>query len=204
MFTPILVMGGILIGIYTTTEAAIIGALYVILIEIVIYRAMKLSDLYRIIIDSAKITGVVLFLIANSFMLTYVILLSRVPIIVTTYLQPLIPNATVALLVIAGILLVTGCFLDLAPALLIFTPIIYPFALKFGISPIHLGVVIVMVLAVGLFTPPVGQTLYISALIAGAPIEVVSRDVLWFIGSIVIVVAMVIFINPITMWLAAF
>lgn len=204
MFTPILVMGGILIGIYTTTEAAIIGALYVILIEVVIYRGMKLSDLYRIIIDSAKMTGVVLFLIACSFMLTYVILLSRVPVIVTAYLQPLIPNATVALLVIAGILLLTGCFLDLAPSLLIFTPIIYPFALKFGISPIHLGVVIVMVLAVGLFTPPVGQTLYISALIAGAPIEVVSRDVLWFIGSIMIVVMLVIFIKPMTMWLAAF
>jgi tripartite ATP-independent transporter DctP family solute receptor len=77
-------------------------------------------------------------------------------------------------------------------------------ALKFGINPIQLGVVIVMVLAVGLFTPPVGQTLYISALIAGAPIEVVSRDILWFMGSIVIVVAMVIFINPMIMWLAAF
>jgi C4-dicarboxylate transporter DctM subunit len=204
MFTPILVMGGILIGAYTTTEAAIIGALYVILVEVLIYKGMKISDLYRIIIGSAKMTGVVLFLIATSFMLTYVILLSRVPVIVTAYLQPLIPNATVALLVIAGILLVTGCFLDLAPALLIFTPIIYPFALKFGIDPIHLGVVIVMVLGIGLFTPPVGQTLYISALIAEAPIEVVSRDILWFIGSIVIVVSLVIFVKPLTMWLAAF
>jgi tripartite ATP-independent transporter DctM subunit len=202
MFTPVLVMGGILAGVYTTTEAALFGALYVILIELFIYKGMTLKGLYQIIIESAKITGVVIFLIATSFMLTYVILLSRVPVILTAYLQTIIPNGTAALLIIAGILLVTGCFLDLAPALLIFTPLLYPLGLKFGVHPVQLGIVIVMVLAVGLFTPPVGQTLYISALIAKTPIEKVSRDIVWFLVAIVLVVFLVIFFPHQTMFLA--
>ena len=202
MLTPVLVMGGILGGIYTTTEAAIFGAIYVILIEFFFYKGLDLKTLYQTVVDSAKVTGVVIFLIATSFMLTYVILLSRVPAILTAHLQSIIPNGTVALLSIAGVLLVTGCFLDLAPSLLIFTPLLYPLALKFGINPIQLGIVIVMVLAVGLFTPPVGQTLYISALIAKSPIEAVSRNIIWFLISIVLVVMLVIFFPHQTMFLA--
>jgi tripartite ATP-independent transporter DctM subunit len=202
MFTPILVMGGILLGVYTTTEAAIFGALYVILIELIIYKGLKIRELYRILIDSAKVTGVVIFLIATSFMLTYVILISGTPAILAEKVGEFIPNSTVALVSIACVLLVTGCFLDLAPALLIFTPIFYPMGLKFGVNPIQLGIVIDMVLAVGLFTPPVGQTLYISALIAKTPIENVSRDILWFLVAIVMVVVLAIFFPHQTMWLA--
>lgn len=202
LFTPVLVMGGILFGVYTTTEAAIFGALYVILIELFFYKGLTLKNLYSIIVQSAKVTGVVLFLIATSFMLTYVILLSGLPGILTASLESIIPNATVALLAIAGVLLVTGTFLDLAPSLLIFTPIFYPLALKFGVHPVQLGVVIVMVLAVGLFTPPVGQTLYISALLAETPIEDVSRNIFWFLTVIVFVVALAIFFPHATMFLA--
>jgi tripartite ATP-independent transporter DctM subunit len=202
LLTPILVMGGILFGVYTTTEAAIFGALYVILIELFFYKGLTLKSLYYIIVQSAKVTGVVLFLIATSFMLTYVILLSGLPGILTASLESILPNATVALLAIAGVLLVTGTFLDLAPSLLIFTPIFYPLALKFGVNPVQLGVVIVMVLAVGLFTPPVGQTLYISALLAETPIEDVSRNIFWFLTVIVFVVALTIFFPHATMFLA--
>jgi len=148
------------------------------------------------------VTGVVIFLIATSFMLTYVILLSGAPAILTAKLESVIPNSTVALLSIAGVILITGCFLDLAPSLLIFTPIFYPMALKFGVDPTQLGVVLVMVLGVGLFTPPVGQTLYISALIAKTPIEDVSRDIIWFLISIVMVVLLAIFFPHETMFLA--
>jgi tripartite ATP-independent transporter DctM subunit len=197
-----LVMGGILFGVYTTTEAAIFGALYVILIELFFYKGLSFKSLYSVIIQSAKVTGVVLFLIATSFMLTYVILLSGLPAIMTASLESIIPNGTVALLAIAGVLLVTGTFLDLAPSLLIFTPILYPLAMKFGVNPVQLGVVIVMILAIGLFTPPVGQTLYISALLAETPIEDVSRNIFWFLTAIVFVVALTIFFPHATMFLA--
>ena len=202
LFTPVLVMGGILFGVYTTTEAAIFGALYVIFIELVFYKGLDLKSLLNIVIQSAKVTGVVLFLIATSFMLTYVILLSGLPAILTASLESIIPNGTVALLSIAGVLLITGTFLDLAPSLLIFTPILYPLAMKFGVNPVQLGVVIVMILAVGLFTPPVGQTLYISALLAETPIENVSRNILWFLLAIVFVVVLTIFFPHATMFLA--
>jgi tripartite ATP-independent transporter DctM subunit len=203
LFIPVIVMGGILAGVYTTTEAALIGAVYVIVIEIFFYTSFSLKALFKMFVESAKVSGVVLLLIATSLMLTYVIVVSRVPVALQATLVKYIPSGDLALLTITGMLLVIGCFLDLAPSLLIFTPIFYPFATNLGVDPIQLGVVITMVLGVGLFTPPVGQTLYISALIADAPIEVVGRDVLWFLLAIVLVVLLVIFYLPTTLWMAA-
>ena len=126
-------------------------------------------------------TGVVLFLIATSFMLTYLIMISRVPVVLSNELQAILPNGTVALLAIAGVLLITGCFLDLAPSLLIFTPILYPLALKFGVIRSNWAWSSSWCWPWGLFTPPVGQTLYISALIAGNAHREVSRDIIWAI-----------------------
>ncbi len=202
LFIPIIVMGGILAGIYTTTEAALIGAVYVICIEMIYYRAFGLKDLFGMLVESAKVSGVVVFLIASSLMLTYVIVLSGVPQAMQSSLVKYISSGHLALVIITAILLITGCFLDLTPSLLIFTPIFFPFATNLGVDPIQLGVVTTMVLGIGLFTPPVGQTLYVSALVAQAPIEVVSRDVIWFLGAIMIVVLLVIFYTPTTMWLA--
>jgi tripartite ATP-independent transporter DctM subunit len=202
LFIPVIVMGGILAGIYTTTEAALMGAFYVIVIEMFYYKAFGPKDLFRMLVESAKVTGVVVLLIATSLMLTYVIVLSRVPLALQASLVKFIPNGHLALLVITVILLVTGCFLDLTPSLLIFTPIFFPFATNLGVDPIQLGVVITMVLGIGLFTPPVGQTLYISALIADAPIEVVSRDIMWFLVAIVAIILVVIFYLPTTLWMA--
>jgi tripartite ATP-independent transporter DctM subunit len=203
LFIPVIVMGGILAGVYTTTEAALIGAVYVVAIEIFFYKSFGFKELFNMFVESAKVSGVVLLLIAMSLMLTYVIVVSRVPVALQAILTQYITNSTLALLTITAMLLVIGCFLDLAPSLLIFTPIFYPFATNLGVDPIQLGVVICMVLGVGLFTPPVGQTLYISALIADAPIEVVSRDIIWFLIAIVLVVLLVIFYLPTTMWMAS-
>jgi tripartite ATP-independent transporter DctM subunit len=203
LFIPVIVMGGILAGIYTTTEAALMGAFYVIVIEMFYYKAFGLKDLFGMLVESAKVTGVVVLLIATSLMLTYVIVLSKVPLALQASLVKYIPNGHLALVVITTILLVTGCFLDLTPSLLIFTPIFFPFATNLGVDPVQLGVVITMVLGIGLFTPPVGQTLYISALIADAPIEVVSRDVLWFLAAIAAIILLVIFYLPTTSWMAA-
>jgi tripartite ATP-independent transporter DctM subunit len=204
LFIPVLVLGGILAGIYTTTEAALIGALYVLAIESLIYKAFSAKEIFAMMVESAKVTGVVIFLIATSMMLTYVIVVSQIPALLQAGLAEFIPNGTMALLAISGILLVTGCFLDLAPSLLIFTPIFYPFAVKLGTDPIQLGVVITMVLGIGLFTPPVGQTLYISALIADTPIEEVSRDIMLFLTAIMLVVLLVIFFPPVALWMASF
>jgi len=203
LFIPVIVMGGILAGIYTTTEAALMGALYVIVIEMFYYKAFGPKALFSMLVESAKVTGVVVMLIATSLMLTYVIVLSKVPQALQASLVQYIPNGHLALIVITAILLVTGCFLDLTPSLLIFTPIFFPFATNLGVDPVQLGVVITMVLGIGLFTPPVGQTLYISALVADAPIEVVSRDIMWFLAAIATVILLVIFYLPATSWMAA-
>ena len=203
LFIPVIVMGGILAGVYTTTEAALTGAVYVVVVEMTFYKSFGFKDLFNMFVESAKVSGVVLLLIAMSLILTYVIVVSGVPVALQATLAQYITNGTLAMLTITAMLLVIGCFLDLAPSLLIFTPIFYPFATNLGVDPIQLGVVICMVLGVGLFTPPVGQTLYISALIADAPIEMVSRDILWFLVAIVLVVLLVIFYLPTTLWMAS-
>jgi TRAP-type C4-dicarboxylate transport system permease large subunit len=115
-----------------------------------------------------------------------------------------VPNGTIALLIITGFYLVTGCFLDLAPSLLIFTPIFFPFAVKFGVDPILLGLITTMVLGIGLFTPPVGSTLYISALIAKVTLEEASRDVVTFVAAITLIVVLVVLFPPIALWMTAF
>jgi tripartite ATP-independent transporter DctM subunit len=204
LFIPIIVLGGILGGIYTTTEAAMIGAVYVIIIETFFYKAFSFKKIWAMMVESAKVTGVVIFMIANSFMLTYIIVVSGIPTLIQEIFGRVVPNGTIALLIIAGFYLITGCFLDLAPSLLIFTPIFFPFAVKFGVDPILLGLITTAVLGIGLFTPPVGSTLYISSLIADIPLEVASGDVVKFVAAITLVVVLIILIPSIALWLAAF
>jgi tripartite ATP-independent transporter DctM subunit len=204
LFIPVIVLGGILGGIYTTTEAAMIGALYVIVIETIFYKAFTPKKIWDMMVESAKVTGVVIFMIANSFMLTYVIIVSRIPTMIQEVFGRVVPNGTIALLVITGFYLITGCFLDLAPSLLIFTPIFFPFAVKFGVDPILLGLITTMVLGIGLFTPPVGSTLYISALIANITIEEASRDVMIFVMAITLIVVLVVLFPPIVLWMTKF
>ena len=188
-------------GVYTTTEAALIGRFYVIAIEMLYYKAFSLKDLFGMFVESAKVTGVVILLIATSLMLTYVIVLSKVPLALQDTLVKYVPNGHMALIVITAILLFTGCFLDLTPSLLIFTPVFFPFATKLGVDPIQLGVVMTMVLGIGLFTPPVGQTLYISALVAEAPSKSSAGTSCGFCGDRVRCAA-VIFYLPTTLWMA--
>jgi tripartite ATP-independent transporter DctM subunit len=204
LFIPVIVLGGILGGIYTTTEAAMIGAVYVIIIETFFYKAFSTKKIWGMMVESAKVTGVVIFMIANSFMLTYVIIVSRIPAMIQEVFGRVVPNGTIALLVITGFYLITGCFLDLAPSLLIFTPIFFPFAVKFGVDPILLGLITTMVLGIGLFTPPVGSTLYISALIADITLEKASRDVMIFVTAITLIVVLVILFPPIALWMTKF
>jgi tripartite ATP-independent transporter DctM subunit len=204
LLIPIIVLGGILAGIYTTTEAAMIGALYVIVIETFLYKAFSPKKIWAMMVEASKVTGVVILMIATSFMLTYVIVISRLPAMIQETFGRVVPNGTIALLIITGFYLVTGCFLDLAPSLLIFTPIFFPFAVKFGVDPILLGLITTMVLGIGLFTPPVGSTLYISALIAKVTLEEASRDVVTFVAAITLIVVLVVLFPPIALWMTAF
>ena len=204
LFTLIIVLGGILFGFYNTTEAAIIGAVYVILIELFIYKGLKISQLFPIFIDSAKITGVVMFVISTSFSLSYISAVNRIPQMIESRFFPLIPNATIALLAITILLLIVGCFLDLVPALLIFTPIIVPLCIKFGVDLIQLGIIITIILAIGLITPPVGQCLYVSTLIAGEKLETIAKDCIYFIISILAVLFLIMIFPPVTLWLSKY
>nr|WP_284302267.1 TRAP transporter large permease subunit [Mobilicoccus caccae] len=166
-----------------------------------VYRALKVSDLPRILLDAARTTAIVMILVAVSTALSFVMSFSHIPGMVSDAMLGLSSNPTVILLVMMAILLVVGCFMDPTPAILIFTPIFLPVVETFGVDPLHFGTMIVYNLCVGVITPPVGNVLFVGARVAGLRIEPVVAKLAWFLLAIVIGLFVVVFVPQISLWL---
>jgi len=166
----IVVIGGIVAGIFTATEGAAIAVLYSIILA-VFYRQIKLSDIPKILIDTVVMTSIVLFLVGASSIMSWVMAYAGIPQAITTFLLSVSDNPIIILLLINIILLVVGTFMDITPAILIFTPIFYPIAMQIGLDPVHFGVILVLNLCIGITTPPVGSALFVGSSIANVSIE---------------------------------
>ncbi len=158
-----IVVGGIVAGFFTATEASAFAVVYSLILGLAVHREMKLSDLPGVIIKSAETTGIVLFLIAVSTGMAWMLAYSGLPGAIAEGLLTIAENPILLLLVINIILLIVGAFLDITPAILIFTPILLPVAVALGISPVHFGMIMVFNLSIGLLTPPVGTVLFVGA-----------------------------------------
>lgn len=196
----VIVVGGILGGFFTATESSAIAVVYCLVLGFV-YRALKVSDLPRILLDAARTTAIVMILVAVSTALSFVMSFSHIPGMVSDAMLGLSSNPTIILLVMMAILLVVGCFMDPTPAILIFTPIFLPVVETFGIDPLHFGTMIVYNLCVGVITPPVGNVLFVGARVAGLRIEPVVAKLAWFLLAIVIGLFVVVFVPQISLWL---
>lgn len=196
----IIVVGGILAGIFTATESSAIAVVYCLILGYV-YRAIKVSDLPRTLLDAARTTAIVMLLDGVSTALSFVMSFSHIPGMVSDALLGLSDSPTVILIIMMMILLVVGCFMDPTPAILIFTPIFLPIVETFGIDPLHFGTMIVYNLCVGVITPPVGNVLFIGARVAGLRIEPVVGKLVWFLLAIVIGLFVVVFVPQLSMWL---
>lgn len=201
LFMLIIVIGGIVAGFFTATEASAIAVLYSLILAF-LYREIKVHHLPSIILNSVKTTAVVMLLIATSIALSWIMSYENIPQNVSAGLMDVSNNPFVILLIINLILLFVGIFMDMTPAVLIFTPIFLPVVTtQLGLSPIHFGIIMVLNLSIGLCTPPVGSVLFIGCSVAKIPIANVIRPLVPLFIAMIIVLLLVTYIPALSLWL---
>lgn len=183
----VLVLGGILLGWFTATEASAIAVLYAALLSIFVYREVKLRDIPGILLECGVTTAVVMLLIGASMAMSWVLAFQDIPQNISTALLGLTNSRIVILLIINVLLLFVGTFMDMTPAILIFTPIFLPIVEKLGVHPIHFGIVMIMNLCIGICTPPVGTCLFVGCGIADTTITKILPHILPFFAAMVVV-----------------
>ena len=198
LLAVILVMGGILGGFFTATEAGVVMCLYCLLLA-VLYREITFKTFYDMLADTMKSSATILFLIAASSIMSYVMSYSGIPAAISEGLMSISNNRYVILLIMNVFLLITGCFLDLTPAVLIFTPIFLPIATSIGMSPVHFGLMLITNLGIGSVTPPVGSCLFVGCGVAKVKIEGVTKYIIPLFFGMVVALFLITYIPAIPM-----
>lgn len=200
----IIVIGGIIAGIFTATEASAVAVLYTLVLAM-IYGEIKIADIPSILLKTVEVTAMVLFLVGTSIGLSWIMSYENIPQEVSKGLLNLSDNPFVILLVINFILLAVGIFMDMTPAVLIFTPIFLPVVTsQLGMDPIHFGIIMVMNLSIGLGTPPVGSLLFIGCSVAQVSIRDVIKPLLPLFVAMLIVLLLVTYVPMLSLWLPHF
>lgn len=203
LFMIFLVIGGIIGGIFTATEAGAIAVLYSLILAVGIYREVKVSELSGIMMKAAETTAIVLALIATSSAMSWILSYEQIPQTISAAMLTLSENPLLILLMINLILLLVGAFMDMTPAVLIFTPIFLPVAIELGMSPLHFGIMMVLNLSIGLVSPPVGSVLFVSCAIAKTRIEAIIKPMLPLYLAMFVVLMLVTYIPAISEFLPA-
>lgn len=197
----IIVIGGIIKGVFTPTEGSIVAVVYTLLLSMIFYRTINLKNLISIFEESAKMTGVIVFLIGVSTIMSWVMAFTGVPQAISTLILGITNNKYIILLLMNLLLLFIGTFMDVTPAILIFTPIFLPIVKAFGMSPIQFGIIIVFNLCIGNITPPVGNTLFVGVKVGNLKIEDVMRELIKYYVVIIIVLMFVTYIPDLSLYL---
>ena len=199
LLMPIIILGGIYGGIFTPTEAAAVAVVYGLIIGVFVYKTVKFKDLKQILIDSASTTATIMFITACASLFAYVLTRARLDVAISNGLINLTNGSTFVFFIIVNILLlIAGCFLDSTSALYIFTPLFVPVAQALGVDMIHLGVVMIVNLAIGLFTPPVGVNLYVACGVANVDLKKISRAVVPLLIASLVVLLIITYIPGIS------
>lgn len=197
----IIVIGGIIGGIFTATEGSVVAVVYSLLLSLFGYKSIKIKDLPQILKDSAEMTGIIIFLIGVSSIMSWVMAFTNIPELVSTGLLSISNNKFVILLMINIILLIVGTFMDMTPACLIFTPIFLPVCQALGMNTVHFGIMMIFNLCIGTITPPVGTTLFVGVKVGGVKIETVFKQLLIYFAAIFAVLLLVTYIPQLSLWL---
>ncbi|EAO2486498.1 TRAP transporter large permease [Salmonella enterica] len=197
----VIIVGGIVQGIFTAIEASAIAVVYTLLLTMVFYRTLKIKDLPSILLQTVVMTGVIMFLLATSSAMSFSISITNIPAALSDMILGISANKLVILLVITVFLLIIGAFMDIGPAILIFTPILLPIMAKLGVDPVHFGIIMIYNLAIGTITPPVGSGLYVGASVGKVKVEEVIKPLLPFYGAIIGVLLLITYIPEITLFL---
>ena len=178
LFLIVVVIGGIIGGIFTATEAGAIAVVYSLLLSVCIYREVKIKELPEILIKSVETTAIVMLLISTSTAMSWMLSFENIPAAFSEFMLGISDNPIIVLLLMNLVLILVGAFLDMTPAVLIFTPIFLPVAMDFGMSPLQFGIMIVLNLSIGLCSPPVGSVLFITCAIAKTKLEEILRPLI--------------------------
>ncbi|ECI7827037.1 TRAP transporter large permease [Salmonella enterica subsp. enterica] len=197
----VIIVGGIVQGIFTAIEASAIAVVYTLLLTMVFYRTLKIKNLPSILLQTVVMTGVIMFLLATSSAMSFSMSITNIPAALSDMILGISANKLVILLVITVFLLIIGAFMDIGPAILIFTPILLPIMAKLGVDPVHFGIIMIYNLAIGTITPPVGSGLYVGASVGKVKVEEVIKPLLPFYGAIIGVLLLITYIPEITLFL---
>ena len=201
LFLIVIVIGGILAGIFTATEAAAIAVVYAFVLAVMVYREVKLSDLPDLLLQTGLTTAIVMMLIGASSALSWIMTIANIPQTVSAALLGLSDNPILILLTINLLLLCVGTFMDMAPAVLIFTPIFLPVVVSLGMHEVHFGIMMIANLCIGLCTPPVGTCLFIGCGVGKTTIASVTKTMLPFFLSMVCALLVITYVPAVSLWL---
>jgi len=201
LVTIAIILGGILTGVFTPTESAAVACVYAFLVTMFVYRDCKWSELPKLVARVVRTVGMVMIMIGFSIAFGYMMAILQVPAKAAAFFVAISSDKYVFLLYINVLLLLLGTFMDLAPMLLICTPIFLPVIKQFGIDPVHFGIIMILNLGIGLLTPPVGPTMVVGCAIGGVSMEAVSRSILVFYVPMLIVLALVTYLPVLSLWL---
>jgi tripartite ATP-independent transporter DctM subunit len=201
LVTVIIIIGGILSGVFTPTESAAVACVYAFAVTLFVYRDYRWGDLPHLVHRVVKTVAMVMMLIGFSVAFGYMMAIMQIPAQVTQFFLGISENKYVFLLLVNILLLVLGTFMDVAPMLLICTPIFLPVIMKLGIDPVHFGMIMITNLGIGLITPPVGPTLFVGCAIGKVTMEEVTRHLWPFYGAMCLALLLVTYIPAISLWL---
>jgi tripartite ATP-independent transporter DctM subunit len=201
LLTVFIILGGILSGVFTPTESAAVACIYAFLVTMFIYRDYKWRELPLLVGRVVRTVGIVMIMIGFSVAFGYMMALMRVPAQAADFFLSLADNKYTLLLLINILLLLLGTFMDLAPMLLICTPIFLPIVVKYGVDPVHFGIIMILNLGIGLLTPPVGPTLAVGCAIGKVTMEAVSKSIMVFYIPMIIVLLLVTYVPALSLWL---
>jgi tripartite ATP-independent transporter DctM subunit len=196
----VVVIGGIVAGIFTATEASAIAVIYTLILGFA-YKEISMKDISPILLETIKTSAIVLLLIATSIAMSWVMSYENIPQEISNTLLSISDNPIVILIIINLILLFVGVFMDMTPAVLIFTPIFLPIVTRLGMDPIHFGIVMIMNLCIGLCTPPVGSVLFVGCSVAGLKIQQVVKPLLPLFLVMIVVLLIITYFPELTLWL---
>ena len=201
LIMPVIIIGGIMTGIFTPTESGAVAVFYALVVSILVYHQMTWKTFWEALVNSAKSSGQVLVVVACASLFTWVITVNQVPQAVTAYLKAAITNKYMLLLIINIILLIAGTFIDTTSAIVIFAPLFIPLVKAMGIDLIHFGLIIAVNLTIGMCTPPLGVCLFVSGSIAKISLKDQMHDLLPMLGVLIVVLLLVTYIPELTLFL---
>ncbi len=196
-----IIIGGIIFGVFTATEAAAVAVVYALIITVFVYKEIKIKDIPKIFLDTSITTGVVMLLIGTSMALSWVLAYTNIPQNFSLTVLELSENPLIVLLIMNIILLLVGIFMDMTPAILIFTPIFLPIITIMGIDPLHFGLIMIFNLCIGICTPPVGTVLFVGCGVANIPITKIIKPLIPFYFVMLLVLSLIVYFPEITLTL---